>query len=208
MFQTREYSLMDAGLIGDLNSEYNFLIWIPEETAAVIGRGNDPEKSLLFENVVRDSLPVYKRPTGGEAVIISPNTLAISIVDNRQPQMQSKQYFEKYNSIIIAVLESLGVKGLSREGISDIALNNKKILGCSIYRNKQQVFYHAVLNIDEKPEILMKYLRYPKKTPDYRSGRNHDEFVTSLRREGFDFPVDQIKEALTLGFSDFPATIQ
>jgi lipoate-protein ligase A len=201
MFQIREYSLKDVSLIGDFSSDYNYLIWIPNETAVVIGRGNDPEKSLFLENVIKDGLPVYKRPTGGEAVIISPNTLVISIADNRERQMKSQEYFMKYNSEIINALESLGVKGLSRAGISDIALNGKKIMGCSIYRNKKQVFYHAVLNINEEPEILLKYLRYPKKTPDYRSGRNHDEFVTSLRREGYDFSADELKRVINLGFA-------
>jgi lipoate-protein ligase A len=201
MFQIREYSLKDVSLIGDFSSDYNYLIWIPNETAVVIGRGNDPEKSLFLENVIKDGLPVYKRPTGGEAVIISRNTLVVSIVDNRKRQMKSQEYFMKYNSEIINALESLGVKGLSRAGISDIALNGKKIMGCSIYRNKKQVFYHAVLNINEEPEILLKYLRYPKKTPDYRSGRNHDEFVTSLRREGYDFSADELKRVINLGFA-------
>jgi lipoate-protein ligase A len=201
MFQIREYSLKDVSLIGDFSSDYNYLIWIPNETAVVIGRGNDPEKSLFLENVIKDGLPVYKRPTGGEAVIISRNTLVVSIVDNRKRQMKSQEYFMKYNSEIINALESLGVKGLSRAGISDIALNGKKIMGCSIYRNKKQVFYHAVLNINEEPEILLKYLRYPKKTPDYRSGRNHDEFVTSLCREGYDFSADELKRVINLGFA-------
>jgi lipoate-protein ligase A len=201
MFQVREYSLKDISLIGDFSSDYNYLIWIPNETAVVIGRGNDPEKSLFIDRIIEDGLPVYKRPTGGEAVIISPNTLVISIADNRERQMKSQEYFMKYNSEIINALESLGVKGLSRAGISDIALNGKKIMGCSIYRNKKQVFYHAVLNINEEPEILLKYLRYPKKTPDYRSGRNHDEFVTSLRREGYDFSADELKRVINLGFA-------
>ena len=198
MVQVREYSLLDSALIGNFSSDYNYLVWIPEETAVVIGRGNDPEKSLFIDNIIKDGLPVYKRPSGGEAVIISQNTLVISIADNRGQQLKSREYFLKYNSAIIKALESLRVKGLSRAGISDIALNGKKILGCSIYRNKRQVFYHAVLNVGETPDVLMKYLRYPKKTPDYRSGRDHKNFVTSLSMEGYDLSIEELKRTIIL----------
>ena len=198
MVQVREYSLKDSVLIGDFGFDYNYLVWIPEETAVVIGRGNDPDKSLFIDNIIKDGLPVYKRPSGGEAVIISQNTLVISIADNKEPQLKSREYFLKYNSAIIKALESLRVKGLSRAGISDIALNGKKILGCSIYRNKRQVFYHAVLNVCEAPDVFMKYLRYPKKTPDYRSGRDHKDFVTSLNGEGYDLSMEELKRTITL----------
>jgi lipoate-protein ligase A len=198
MVQVREYSLKDNVLIGDFRFDYNYLVWIPEETAVVIGRGNDPEKSLFIDSIIKDGLPVYKRPSGGEAVIISQNTLVISITDNRERQLKSREYFLKYNSAIIEALESLSVKGLSRAGISDIVLNGKKILGCSIYRNKRQVFYHAVLNVGEAPDVLMKYLRYPKKTPDYRSGRDHKDFVTSLSGEGYDLSMEELKRTITL----------
>lgn len=198
MFQVREYSLKDSALIGDFSSDYNYLIWIPDETAIVIGRGNDPDKSLFIDSIIKDSVPVYKRPTGGEAVIISPNTIVISIADNRERQMKSQEYFLIYNSAIIEALESLSVKGLSRAGISDIVLNGKKILGCSIYRNKRQVFYHAVLNVGEQPDVLMKYLRYPKKTPDYRFGRDHKDFVTSLCMEGYNLSIEELKRTIIL----------
>jgi lipoate-protein ligase A len=198
MFQVREYSLKDSALIGDFSSEYKYLVWIPDETAIVIGRGNGPGKSLFIDRIIKDGLPVYKRPSGGEAVIISPNTLVVSIADNREQQLKSREYFLKYNSAIIKALESLGVKGLKLAGISDIALNGKKILGCSLYRNKRQVFYHAVLNVCEQPDVLMKYLRYPKKTPDYRSGRDHKDFVTSLLMEGYNLSIEELKRTIAL----------
>jgi lipoate-protein ligase A len=201
MLYVREYTLKDSSLIGNHSFEYSYLLWSPEETSVIIGRGNDPVKSLNVKNIDSDGVPVYKRPSGGEAVVISQNTLIISIADNRPVQVKSPAYFHLYNNAIIHSLESLSVRHLSMEGISDIALAGRKILGCSIYRNKKQVFYHAVLNVSEPAQNIAKYLLYPKKTPAYRAGRDHAEFITSLAGEGYIFSSDILKRAIALNIT-------
>jgi lipoate-protein ligase A len=44
---------------------------------------------------------------------------------------------------------------------------------------------------------MSKYIKHPSKEPDYRQGRSHDEFVTSLQQQGFDIPVTNIIACLT-----------
>ncbi|PLW94333.1 MAG: hypothetical protein C0591_13050, partial [Marinilabiliales bacterium] len=73
-----------------------------------------------------------------------------------------------------------------------ISIGVKKILGSSIYRKQQTLFYHAVLNISEPVENISLYLKHPKKEPDYRLGRNHEEFFTSLKNEGYSFSFNEL----------------
>lgn len=198
MLIVKDYDLKDSVLISDQSFTYKFMIWVPDKTALIIGRGNNPENALIVENIAFDGLPVYRRPSGGEAVLVSENTLIISIADNHPEQLKSQEYFRRYNEAIINSLATLGVSGMSMEGISDVTIGGKKILGCSIYRNKRQVFYHAVLNVSETPEKIARYLSYPKKTPAYRAGRDHIDFITSLRAEGYDFSMNELKRSIAV----------
>ena len=100
------------------------------------------------------------------------------------------------NDKIMNALSGLGVQNLSMKGISDISIGNKKILGSSIYLRKNTLFYHAVLNISESVDVISKYLKHPTKEPDYRKGRSHKEFVTSLLSEGYTLSAKQLISAL------------
>jgi lipoate-protein ligase A len=100
-------------------------------------------------------------------------------------EISTHHYFKLINNAIIEALSCLGIEHLGNKGISDISIGKKKILGSSIYRKQQILFYHAVLNISEPVENISLYLKHPKKEPDYRLGRSHDEFVTSLVEEGY-----------------------
>lgn len=151
----------------------------------VIGRSNNIEDSVFIEKVKEERIEIFKRPSGGETVILSPKTAVISVKLNVKNELNVHHYFKEINTIIISALSELGIKNLNQKGISDISIGNKKILGSSIYRKPDKIFYHAVLNISEDVSLISKYLKHPKKEPDYRKGRSHDEFVTSINKENY-----------------------
>ena len=135
--------------------------------------------------IEHDNIKVYKRPSGGEAVVLTPKTIVISAVSIYQNLTSPREFFKLYNNRIIDGLNSLGIKELYYKGISDISIKEKKILGSSIYRTKDKIFYQAVLNISQEADLFERYLKHPKKEPDYRKGRNHNDFVTSIYAEGY-----------------------
>lgn len=192
----KEYDLPDAQLLTDNYSGSGTLVWVPEFFCIVLGQSNKPEESIDIKQVKKDNIPVYKRPSGGEAVILSPNTLAISFLKRDEPLRSPKRYFGMYNEIIIKALHNLGVKGLAQKGISDICIRDKKVLGSSIYRNKDVLLYQAVLNISEPVLSLEKYLKHPPREPHYRNKRSHKDFVTSLTAQGYRLSAEKIKKAI------------
>jgi lipoate-protein ligase A len=105
-------------------------------------------------------------------------------------------YFSKINHRIIEGLEELGVTGLSMRGISDISYGDLKILGSSIFRRKQRVLYHAVLNVALPVTLISRYIAHPPKEPDYRKGRSHEDFVTNLRMLGCTAEISHIANVL------------
>lgn len=197
MIDVRKYNLPDYSIY---ESEVNdFKFWIPDKKYLILGAGNNPEDSLIIENVILDKIPVYKRPSGGQTVLISPETLVISVVFVNS-DLQPKKVFNKINSIIIKTLNEKGIENLLLKGISDIAIGEKKILGSSIYRKKEKYFYHAVLNISESPDIFERYLKHPTKEPEYRQGRSHKDFVTSIHLGGYHISKSELISLMNKAF--------
>ena len=188
----RKYNLPDSYLSENNIDTTSVKIWIPDEVSIILGRSNNPKDSLHSNNVITDKIPVYKRQSGGETVILSPNTLIISLALKQTNFKGGKSYFEKINNYIINALKEVGIKNLRFRGISDIAINRVKILGSAIYQNKDVVFYHAVLNISESTALMERYIKHPSREPDYRKNRNHDDFVTSLVKEGYDIDTSSL----------------
>ena len=65
-------------------------------------------------------------------------------------------------------------------GISDLAIGDKKILGCSLYLPKDFALFYASVLVGDESEAISKYLSHPTREPDYRQGRNHAEFISSI----------------------------
>jgi len=198
-----EYNLPDIEIFNNTQSDYNFSIWQPDKTYLVMGQSNKIETSLFTEKVESDDITVLKRPSGGETVIITPNTLIISAVFINPEIIRPHQYFTIFNNLIIKGLLNAGIKHVVHKGISDLAIGEKKILGSSIYHKKDKIFYHAVLNVSESIENIEKYIRHPLREPDYRKGREHAEFVTSLIQNYPGISMNKLIKSLRLLLNEF-----
>jgi lipoate-protein ligase A len=60
-----------------------------------------------------------------------------------------------------------------------------------------------VLNVAESVECINKYIRHPKREPDYRKGRNHNEFVTSIMQHYPDITMQKLMESLKRSMQEF-----
>lgn len=180
-----DYNLVDNELLTPDDSAGRYLLWVPEETCVVIGNGSKAELELNDETIDKDGVPVYKRRTGGCSVVLTPDMWCLSCALYGRKQIQSKDYFVLFNKAVCEAFARAGVPGLAHRGISDIALGEKKIAGTALYRNRDLVFYHAVINVSGDIDLISRYLRQPPREPDYRGGRSHREFVTSLAEAGF-----------------------
>ena len=196
----QDYNLVDNDLLTADDSAGRFLLWVPARTCVVIGSGSKSELELNSETIDMDSVPVYKRRTGGCSVVLSPEMWCLSCALYGRKQIQSKDYFVLFNKAVCDAFARAGVPGLAHRGISDIALGEKKIAGTAIYRNRDLVFYHAVLNVAGDIDLISRYLLQPPREPDYRGGRSHREFVTSLSEAGFAPKREELEREFKLEF--------
>lgn len=200
MLNISDYYLPDIQLLE--NESKRFMIWIPDKSYIVLGASNKAEDALFLENVKLDNISVLKRPSGGQTVMLTPNNLIIAVVFSDPNSVKPKDVFNQMNMLIIAALEETGITNLRLSGISDIAIQEKKILGSAIYRSKDTLLYHAVLNLGEPASTFEKYLRHPSKEPDYRKGRKHTDFVTSLLESGCSLSYNQLESAISKAFEN------
>lgn len=196
MFNASKYNLPDMDMLqGNTNQ---FMVWIPDKIYIVLGASNNPDEALKLDKVIKDNIPVLKRPSGGQTVMLTPNNIIIAAVFFDKNTMHPKDVFQHINKLIISAIEKTGMENLSLMGISDIAISGKKILGSAIYRSKNALLYHAVLNFGEPATTFERYLRHPAREPDYRQGRSHSEFVTSLLEKGYTKSYHHLENALSL----------
>lgn len=199
MIQLIEYNLPDAKLIarlkakgaamkaGDAPQHQKLQFWVTHRIV-IIGASNKIETAVNIQACLEDGVPVMKRPSGGEAVLVSEGSLLFSHILLNHQLPRSRDFFGQNLDLFIRALEAKGVKNLHHQGISDLTIGDKKILGCAIYRSTGFLLFQAVLNLWESPQVIAKYLAAPVRMPDYRQNRSHEQFITSLKAEGY--PVE------------------
>jgi lipoate-protein ligase A len=181
-------------------SDYAFEIYEARRIEVVLGRSAKIEEDVVETNCTADRIPISRRRGGGGTVVLSPGTVIISIAGLSTLQYHLREHMNAVNLTIIDTLELLGVDSPVIQGFSDIALGNKKILGSSLYRRKDLVLYQGSLLVNSDLTLMNRYLKLPRKQPEYRGGRPHDAFVTSLHRERYDISVAAIIESLREAF--------
>lgn len=118
-------------------------------------------------------VPVIRRFTGGGTVFIDENTIFVTFILNQRSfpdkVLQWSQDFYKpvFGSIPFQLREN------------DYVIGEKKIGGNAQYFQKSRFLHHTSFLYDYAPEN-MKYLLFPPKTPKYREGRDHTNFLTNL----------------------------
>ena len=64
-----------------------------------------------------------------------------------------------------------------------------KILGASLRQTSRMVVYMGVMLVTDAVPLMERYLAFPSREPDYRSGRGHRAFCTSLDQHGVTIPA-------------------
>ena len=173
-------------------------IYEPREVLVVLGAGRKAEEDVLQELAAADGVPLRRRRGGGGTVVLSPGQAVLALVTEVSSPFGNREYFRAINQWIREALEELGIPAalIQDRGISDLAMGERKILGTSLYRRRRLLFYQGSLLVDNELTLFDRYLRFPSRVPDYRRGRGHGEFCTTLTREGYAVPVDRVMETL------------
>jgi lipoate-protein ligase A len=194
MTELQTYNLPDQELLLG-KSDKNF-VWQPDKTYIILGQRDNIEDAVEIKSAKSENAIIMQRPSGGHSVVLTPKTVIVSMISHKHELTAIKSFFHDCNMKIIKALQKQNIQGLSIQGISDIVLNGKKIVGSSMYKGKDFLFFHAVVNLSENPKYIAQFLKHPKTEPEYRKNRKHEEFITSLAEQGYDVNVKSFKECL------------
>jgi lipoate-protein ligase A len=90
------------------------------------------------------------------------------------------------------------VADVTQRGVSDLALGDRKLGGSCLRRERGLAHYTTTLLVDPDLALLDRYLQHPPREPDYRAGRTHRDFVTTLRDAGWAGSARDLQEGLSL----------
>ncbi len=146
--------------------------------AIVMGISGKKEELIHCERAEQEGIPVIKRFSGGGTVIVDENTLFITFIC--QKQLHS---FPAYPEPIMKWIEEIYKQAFSHPEFclreNDFVFGERKCGGNAQYIKKERWLHHTSFLWDYLPEN-MQYLLHPKKTPPYRAGRSHEEFLCKM----------------------------
>ena len=173
---------------------YLFRFFEAAHPLVVLSSSNQESREVISQNRLELDVPIVKRRGGGGTVTLSRGCLIFTLAFKAKEIFNNKEYFYLINQLWIDALEQMGVKELNQKGISDITLGNRKVAGTSLFRSKHLLVYQGSLLVDANLDLLDLTLQHPSKEPDYRQGRSHREFLTTLKESGYPFLCHQLQE--------------
>ena len=197
---------IEEGLLR-LNEENWCLINEGSPPSIVMGISSEPHEVLNSQKMQETPLPLIKRYSGGGTVIVDFNTLFVSFIFQK-----TAHDFSCFPEPILRWTETLYKEAFSIPNFqlieNDYTIGHLKCGGNAQYIQKKRFVHHTTFLWDYDLS-LMDYLAFPKKTPVYRKGRAHADFLCPLKsflpsKKAFFL---QILEVLSNDFTLFPSSL-
>ncbi|MDH3718524.1 MAG: lipoate--protein ligase family protein [Planctomycetota bacterium] len=162
-------------------------VWESPDPLVVVGRGSAVAREVNVEACWSDDVPIFRRCSGGTAIVAARGCLMYAVVLSYQKHPQLRSIDMAHQFVLSRIAEALArvVPGVVRAGTSDLALQDCKVSGNSLRCRRDFLLYHGTLLYNMPLSLIQQYLRVPPRQPEYRRGRGHDQFVTNL-------PLDEV----------------
>lgn len=163
-------------------------VWQPSVPSVILGTGQECAIEAYRELARAENVPVLRRHSGGGAVLIGPGAFNFSAFYRFTDLPGSETIRGAMYAALAPLIKLLEHWGLvvRDAGYSDLAILSpdgtlRKIAGNSQARKRRSVVVHGTLLADPDWAQIERLLRFPSSIPDYRTGRGHREFLTSLK---------------------------
>lgn len=173
-------------------------IFQPQDIRIVIGRHQDVTRECQIAACQADGIPIHRRIAGGGTVVLAPGMVVVC-ARLRHTQVGTTCYFGMMNDALIPGVAAVADQAPQCRGHGDLTVAGNtaagadrvrlKILGASLRQTSRMVIYMGVMLVTDAVPLMERYLAFPSREPDYRSGRGHRAFCTSLDQHGVTIPA-------------------
>lgn len=189
--------LADHGETGEV-----LRLWESPSVFVVLGRTCQISDDVLLDVCQADHIPVLKRSSGGGTVLQGPGCLNFSLILSKEKRPAIDSISRSYLVILDKVQHALKELGIATEfrPVCDLVLsfNGKKFSGNAQRRGRRFILHHGTLLYGFDLSLISRYLKVPKKMPEYRQNKAHSDFVTNLQ-----LGEAELKQALTQEFTRY-----
>ncbi len=175
-------ALLETAESGLLKDEV-LRLWEPEQTLVVIGRSSPIEQEVNLKFCHEHNIPVYRRPSGGAAIVTAPGCLMYGLLLDyrRRPQLRMLQSAHEFvMTQMQSALRRIEIE-TRFQGTCDLTIGGRKVSGNALRCKRNWMIYHGTLICrDMQTDLIASCLGKPRREPEYRSGRSHADFVTRI----------------------------
>ena len=158
-------------------------LWEPTDYFIVVGYSNKVAAEVNVPGCEAKKIPIYRRFSGGGAVLQGPGCLNYSLVIKNEPMRSAFNIAESFKTILKRHQElftELLSEPVQIGGISDLVIGDKKISGNCQHRKSHYTLFHGTVLLNLDLSMIQATLRMPSKEPGYRQHRPHAEFLRNL----------------------------
>lgn len=155
-------------------------IWEIENHAVVLGSGGIFLDDVNEDACNKNNVPILRRSSGGGTVLLGKGCLLFSLILRTDIRPGLATIKNSYVNIMEQIANSLGISGITHDGTSDLAWENKKFSGNAQQRKSVFILHHGSILYDFDIGSITEYLKHPIRQPEYRLNRMHQDFLTNL----------------------------
>jgi lipoate-protein ligase A len=174
-------ALLDQAELGASGAEV-LRIWEPPKPLVVLGRSSRFEQEVNAHECQRQGVPILRRSSGGSAVLAGPGCLMYAVVLSYDVRPHLRPIDQAHAFVLDHIVSALRplVPDIERQGTSDIAIGDRKFSGNSLRCKRNFLLYHGTILYDFALKSIGQCLGSPARQPEYRAGRDHDDFLINL----------------------------
>ncbi len=178
-------ALLEAAEANDSGNEC-LRLWELASLSVIVGRSSRLTAEVNLAACQEDGIPVLRRTSGGAAIVAGPGCLMYSVILSLEARPELRDVSAAHRFVLDRLIAALAplIPGVACRGTSDVAVDNQKISGNSLRLRRRNLLYHGTLLYAFELESINRYLIMPPRTPHYRAGRAHQDFVTNLNISG------------------------
>ncbi|BFU94275.1 MAG: Biotin/lipoate A/B protein ligase [Nitrospira sp.] len=187
---------LDEVLLDDLEENGGnpvLRFWESDRHFAVLGRASILAEDIDLTACEQDGIPILRRASGGGTVLQGPGCLSYAFVLplSFHPDLSDIRSTNQFILQRIAHALQRWEPAIAFQGTSDLGVAGLKISGNAQRRKRKGLLFHGTILYGMRADLIARYLKEPRRRPDYRGDRLHGAFLSTI-----DASPQEVKQAI------------